>query len=189
MLSFCIVSSTPNLSLTWASRWGWFFLKTNLTIRNGGTESQSSTQSNLLTNFFVLRFNILLSFLNILLLYGNQRPHRKRGIYLLNGGGNLCSFCNDHLEATHHLFSTCTFTYHIWQSMYKWLDISSALPLNPFNNYLSHLGMAKDKKGQNVWRIIWLATIWAIWLHMNDIIFNHIRLSSLHLLDSARVNA
>ncbi|KAF1893987.1 hypothetical protein Lal_00003902 [Lupinus albus] len=67
--------------------------------------------------------------------------------------------------------------------------ISSALPLTPFNHYLSHLGMAKDKKGQNVWRIIWLAIIWAIWLHRNDIIFNHVRLSSLHLLDSARVNA
>ncbi|KAF1867299.1 hypothetical protein Lal_00049728 [Lupinus albus] len=109
-----------------------------------------------------------------------------RGISLFNGGGNLCSFCNDHLESTHHLFSTCTFTYHIWQSMYKWLDISNALPLTPFNHYLSHLGMTKDKKEKNVWRIIWLATIWAIWLHRNDIIFNHVRPSSLHLLDSAR---
>ncbi|KAF1868532.1 hypothetical protein Lal_00035970 [Lupinus albus] len=78
----------------------------------------------------------------------------RRDISLLNDGGNLCSFCNDHLEFTHHLFYTCTFTYHIWQSMYKWLGFSSALSLTPFHHYLSHLGMTKDKKGHNVWRII-----------------------------------
>ncbi|KAF1860863.1 hypothetical protein Lal_00000277 [Lupinus albus] len=115
--------------------WEWFFLKTNMTIGNGSTKSQNNTQSNLLTNLFhSVQHSSLISQHSSFLwkskappkvitfvwrLFQDRIPTKdaliRRGISLLNGGGNLCSFCNDHLESTHHLFSTCTFTYYIWQ--------------------------------------------------------------------------
>ncbi|KAF1866492.1 hypothetical protein Lal_00017875 [Lupinus albus] len=44
------------------------------------------------------------------------------------------------------------------------------------------------KKGWKAWSIIWFATVWAIWRHQNDIIFNKTSLSIHHILDNAIVN-
>ncbi|KAF1866422.1 hypothetical protein Lal_00017805 [Lupinus albus] len=113
----------------------------------------------------------------------------RRGVSLINGGGALCSLCNDQLESFHHLFFSCSFSYSVWQLIYKWLDIYVALPLGPIKHFLHHLGMIKDRKNRHVWSIIWLVTVWALWRSRNDSIFNNVRLSSLQILDAARVNA
>ncbi|KAF1892130.1 hypothetical protein Lal_00036486 [Lupinus albus] len=112
----------------------------------------------------------------------------KRGVPLHTNGRLLCSFCNDHSETSTHLFSSCSVTYSVWQSIYKWLGIHVVLPLNPLHHFLNHIGMVSDKKSWKVWSSIWLATIWAIWLHRNDIIFNNIQTTTNRILDTARVN-
>ncbi|KAF1878600.1 hypothetical protein Lal_00047270 [Lupinus albus] len=112
----------------------------------------------------------------------------RRGVTFLQGSGLLCPFCNDDLESAFHLFSSCTVTYYVWQSIYNWLNITVTLHQNPFHHYLNHLGLVNDKKGWKAWSTIWFATIWAIWRHRNDIIFNKVRLSINHIVDTARVN-
>ncbi|KAF1866712.1 hypothetical protein Lal_00018097 [Lupinus albus] len=92
----------------------------------------------------------------------------RRGITFSDGGGLLCPFCNDDLESAFHLFSSCK---------------------NPFHHYLNHLGLVNANKGWKAWSIIWFATVWAIWRHRNDIIFNKTSISIHHILDNAKVNA
>ncbi|KAE9593826.1 hypothetical protein Lalb_Chr18g0047181 [Lupinus albus] len=44
-------------------------------------------------------------------------------------------------------------------------------------------------QGRKVWSIIWLATVWAIWRHQNDVIFYKVCPSITLILDTAKVNA
>ncbi|KAF1870610.1 hypothetical protein Lal_00025934 [Lupinus albus] len=104
-----------------------------------------------------------------------------------DGGGLLCPFCKDDLESAFHLFSSCKVTYSVWQSIYNWLNITVTLPQNPFHHYLNHLGLVNANKGWKAWSIIWFATVWAIWRHRNDIIFNKTSLSIHHILDNAKM--
>ncbi|KAF1894118.1 hypothetical protein Lal_00004037 [Lupinus albus] len=111
-----------------------------------------------------------------------------RGVSMLNGGGAQCSLCSDKLESSQHLLFSCSFSYSMWQLIYKWLDISVVLPFQPINHFLYHLGMVKLRKNCHIWSTIWLATVWALWRSRNDTIFNNARHSSLHILDAAPVN-
>ncbi|KAF1861709.1 hypothetical protein Lal_00026130, partial [Lupinus albus] len=111
----------------------------------------------------------------------------RMGVSSITGDGLLCSLCNDHYESTHHLFSTCNLTYHVWQLIYKWLDFSIVLPINTHHHFLYHMGLVNDRKCWKFWGVIWLATIWEIWLSRNDLIFNNVSPSPHQILDSARV--
>ncbi|KAF1888790.1 hypothetical protein Lal_00036832 [Lupinus albus] len=111
----------------------------------------------------------------------------KRDIPLNNGGDLHCVFCNDTPETANHLFSNCKLSYSIWQLLYNWLNISVALPLTPINHFTHHLGMMHNRKRWKVWSVVWLATIWALWLTRNDIIFNNVTISSHKILDYAKV--
>ncbi|KAF1871554.1 hypothetical protein Lal_00020348 [Lupinus albus] len=45
----------------------------------------------------------------------------KRGVPLLNDGDSLCVLCKSHPETATHLFSSCNFSYSVWQLIYNWL--------------------------------------------------------------------
>ncbi|KAF1893310.1 hypothetical protein Lal_00001766 [Lupinus albus] len=109
----------------------------------------------------------------------------RRGVSFPMGDGLSCPFCNDHPESSAHIFSSCFFTYTVWQLFYNWLNISVALHKSPIHNFIYHMGMVKDKKRWSLWSVLWLATIWAIWLSRNDIIFNASK--PYHIFESARV--
>ncbi|KAE9598418.1 hypothetical protein Lalb_Chr15g0080621 [Lupinus albus] len=49
--------------------------------------------------------------------------------------------------------------------------------------------MVHNRKRWKVWSVVWLATIWALWLTKNDIIFNNVTTFSHKILDSAKVKA
>ncbi|KAF1894861.1 hypothetical protein Lal_00022355 [Lupinus albus] len=126
-------------------------------------------------------------------LFQNRIPTKdallKRGVPLTNGGGLSCAFCNDHPESTNHLFSSCNLSYSVWQLIYKWLNISIVLPLNPSDHFTHHLGLVKNRKCWKTWSVILIATIWALWLARNDLIFNNINPSINKILDSAKVKS
>ncbi|KAF1871848.1 hypothetical protein Lal_00020643, partial [Lupinus albus] len=46
-----------------------------------------------------------------------------------------------------------------------------------------------DKKSCKFWSVVWLATVWAIWLSRNDLIFNNTSITPQHILESARVKS
>ncbi|KAF1861525.1 hypothetical protein Lal_00025877 [Lupinus albus] len=126
-------------------------------------------------------------------LFQNRTPTKaalfRQDVYFSDGGGILCSFCNELPKTSTHLFSSCDLSYAVWQLIYKWLDISVVLPLDPIQHLMCHMGMVKDRKLWKFWSVIWFASIWAIWLSRNDFIFNNVRPSLLHILDSAKVNS
>ncbi|KAF1891499.1 hypothetical protein Lal_00012388 [Lupinus albus] len=78
---------------------------------------------------------------------------------------------------------------NVWQSIFNWLGISFALPLSPITHYSSFLGVAKNKKCWKTWSIIWLATMWALWLARNDVVFNNSKPTILQILNSVKVKS
>ncbi|KAF1893871.1 hypothetical protein Lal_00002411 [Lupinus albus] len=64
-----------------------------------------------------------------------------------------------------------------------------ALPLVPIHHFSSFLGLAKNRKCWKLWNVIWLATIWALWLARNDIVFNNAQPSIHKILNSSKVNS
>ncbi|KAF1860593.1 hypothetical protein Lal_00021637 [Lupinus albus] len=92
-------------------------------------------------------------------------------------------------QSANHLFSCCTFSYSVWQLIYNWLDFCIALPPTPISHFTHHLGMVKNRKHWKAWSVIWLATIWALWLARNDIVFYMKKTSINNILNSAKVKA
>ncbi|KAF1871323.1 hypothetical protein Lal_00020115 [Lupinus albus] len=113
----------------------------------------------------------------------------RKGVTAIGTDGILCSFCREHSESSHHLFSSCSFTFSVWQLVYNWLGISIVLHHNTSTHFLNHMGLVKDKKCYKVWSVVWLATVWAIWLSRNDLIFNSNLNTPQQILDSARVKS
>ncbi|KAF1894928.1 hypothetical protein Lal_00022422 [Lupinus albus] len=113
----------------------------------------------------------------------------RRGVLPTDANDTLCSFCHENPESSNHLFSSCSFSYLVWQLVYKWLDISVALHHNTHIHFLNHMGLIKDKKSCKFWSVVWLATVWAIWLSRNDLIFNNTSITPQHILESARVKS
>ncbi|XP_058741406.1 protein NRT1/ PTR FAMILY 4.2-like [Vicia villosa] len=95
-----------------------------------------------------------------------------RGI--LNSSSSLdCVFCEEVDETLLHSFSLCHNVAIVWKEMAEWIG----LDYNCFDNfkenlwYWSNFCRAKKVKRGNE-GIVWLAIIWSIWLHRNDIVFN-----------------
>ncbi|XP_058783249.1 uncharacterized protein LOC131657919 [Vicia villosa] len=96
-----------------------------------------------------------------------------RGI--LNSSSNLeCVICKDFYETLQHSFLLCCNAAIVWMEMSGWIGLS-------FNNILdfkesfwywsSFCRAKKVKRGKE--GVIWLAILWSIWLHRNDILFNN----------------
>ncbi|KAF1863808.1 hypothetical protein Lal_00030918 [Lupinus albus] len=83
----------------------------------------------------------------------------RRGILPTDANHTLCSFCHEKPESSNHLFSSWSFTYLVWQLVYKWLDISVALHHNTHILFLNHMGLIKDKKSCKFWSVVWLTTV------------------------------
>ncbi|KAF1890936.1 hypothetical protein Lal_00037507 [Lupinus albus] len=113
----------------------------------------------------------------------------KRGVLSLTNGDMFCSYCKDESKSSTHLFSSCSISYSAWQLLYKWLGFDVVLPLNPILHYLNHLGLVSTSKCWKAWSSIWLAIVWVIWRHRNDIIFNNARRNINVILDNSRVTA
>ncbi|KAF1871660.1 hypothetical protein Lal_00020454 [Lupinus albus] len=77
----------------------------------------------------------------------------------------------------------------VWQLIYNWMNIYVALPLSPSTNYSIFFGLVKTRKSWKLWSIILHATIWALWLARNDIVFNKANLSLQQILNSVKVKS
>ncbi|CAL0318787.1 unnamed protein product [Lupinus luteus] len=51
------------------------------------------------------------------------------------------------------------------------------------------MGLNPTNRLSKYWSVIWLATIWTIWLARNDFIFNSIRLITHKIFEDARFKA
>jgi hypothetical protein len=95
-----------------------------------------------------------------------------RGI-LLNPNDLLCVFCSLHIEDSGHLFLTCQFSKGVWSEIANWVGKNIAIVTACWNHFLLFGNLVNLKKGGGrVSRLIWLATMWSIWKHRNNVIFN-----------------
>ncbi|KAL0411967.1 UNVERIFIED_CONTAM: hypothetical protein Slati_3786400 [Sesamum latifolium] len=82
-----------------------------------------------------------------------------------------CSFCINTIESASHLFFACPFSAHVWTDIRQWLDISRRMSTLPS----AVKWLKKEKTGsfvQNKVRAITSAcTIYSLWRHRNEVIF------------------
>ncbi|XP_058752626.1 uncharacterized protein LOC131625814 [Vicia villosa] len=95
-----------------------------------------------------------------------------RGI--LNSSSNLdCVTCNIFSESLQHSFLLCRNTATVWMEMSEWIGLGYTNFLDFKESFLywsSFCRVKKVKRGKE--GVIWLAIIWSIWLHRNDVVFN-----------------
>lgn len=84
----------------------------------------------------------------------------------------VCVFCREHPEPTPHLFFSYRVIYNIWLSCNNWIGNQGALPREGMAHFHQHVLMCKSKKVNGMWKTIWFAKIWIVWLSINAFIFN-----------------
>jgi hypothetical protein len=94
-----------------------------------------------------------------------------RGI-LTNSLDLHCIFCSQIVEDCDHLFFSFQFSKGIWGAISRWLGKTIPTGVDRWTHFLMFGDLVSLKKGGGrVNRLIWLATMWSIWKHMNEVIF------------------
>ncbi|XP_058759651.1 uncharacterized protein LOC131632958 [Vicia villosa] len=108
-------------------------------------------------------------------LFRNRLPTREmlvsRGV-VLPLVNSFCIFCGNDTETMHHLFFRCGVVKKIWSEIEFWVGKSNGVFEECFSHFMEwhsffDVNMVKVRK----LGIIWLATIWAIWLVRNGVCF------------------
>lgn len=87
---------------------------------------------------------------------------------------SICVLCNEALETTNHLFLHCKVSWKVWAEIQHWLGVNLITPLNLFSHWRCWDGLTHNTKTvKKGFRLIWHATIWAIWKARNGVIFNN----------------
>ena len=95
----------------------------------------------------------------------------------------MCPFCGGVMEEAAHLFFSCSKILPLWWESLCWVNLVTALPLNPRDHYLQHvLGFVEGKK-QIKWRCWWIAITSTIWKHRNRIVFYNETLDGSKLIE------
>lgn len=100
-----------------------------------------------------------------------------------------CPICNLHPESQDHLFRKCHVTQRVWGC--SSFGIASAMPDNISVDawLINFLNLFFNQDGDDQGRVIeFMAIIWAIWLHRNEIIFRNMRVSVEVILNLAQAH-
>ncbi|XP_071712948.1 uncharacterized protein [Rutidosis leptorrhynchoides] len=83
----------------------------------------------------------------------------------------LCVWCMVEVETIDHLLLHCKWSTCIWKDLFRWWSIRWVIPRTVSDfSYDWYFGMGV--KASKFWKMIGPATIWAIWMARNDIMFN-----------------
>jgi hypothetical protein len=86
--------------------------------------------------------------------------------------GTKCVFCEKHQETENHLFFSCNFAYKVWMKIMFWLRFQFVLSeLCHVNLMAFKLCLPWKKNMDSRGYIIWLATVWQLWLTRNNLNF------------------
>lgn len=105
-------------------------------------------------------------------------------------GDNLvCPFCLSAQETTTHLFLFCRFYHCIWMHIYSWLGLKVVMSSDLRCHFSKHDGLAYNSQFRKHWRLLWFSTIWTLWLHQNDIVFNSGKLEFDKVIEMIKINS
>lgn len=93
----------------------------------------------------------------------------KRGI-IQQGAVGMSVLCSEKEENLNHLLFSCTFAWKVWMRCYNWIGIRTALAENPNEHYRLHSHLL-PAAAERLWRTVWTAVTWYVWLHRNDVTF------------------
>ncbi|XP_071719602.1 uncharacterized protein [Rutidosis leptorrhynchoides] len=84
---------------------------------------------------------------------------------------SVCVFCRVEVESVNHLLIHCKWTSSIWTELFRWWNIRWVIPRSIVDfSFDWYYGMGI--KASRFWKLIGPATIWAIWMTRNDVVFN-----------------
>jgi len=101
--------------------------------------------------------------------------------------GPNCVWCGLVPESTTHIFLHCDMVMNIWRKLMEWLDLNLLMPHNIFIHWECWSGGSMNKMVRKGLRMIWQATIWAIWRARNDCIFNTVVTRWEEVVDEIKV--
>ncbi|XP_071708486.1 uncharacterized protein [Rutidosis leptorrhynchoides] len=82
-----------------------------------------------------------------------------------------CGWCLSYVESIDHLFLHCSWSFKVWASLFYWWNVSWIIPssiLEFSHDWGNGLGINASK----LWKLIGPATLWAIWIARNELVFN-----------------
>jgi len=94
----------------------------------------------------------------------------KRGVNVLS---SQCIMCGNGEESVQYLFYECNFTWTVWKICDKWVDLVSVSQNTPKEHFQQFRLPRSSTKGKEWWRCMWIAIVWTILTHKNDIIFKN----------------
>jgi hypothetical protein len=70
--------------------------------------------------------------------------------------------------------------------VFRWVRKSFILGMQKWNYFISFGNLFKKKKGGRINHLIWLATMWYIWKHRNNVVFNGTIQNASFILDDIK---
>lgn len=86
-------------------------------------------------------------------------------------GSVTCIFCSRDTENHSHLFFTCEFAYRVWMAVNLWSGTMGPMFNHGINHFLEFAGTIKGRARRRSRHIIWMATVWVLWITRNNVIF------------------
>lgn len=93
----------------------------------------------------------------------------KRGITM----DRSCVLYGQEDESLSHLFDSCGITDGIWMSISSWLGNNLQFSLAKLKSFFHNSAKISNRPLRITVAVVWLATVWSLWLNRNDIIFNN----------------
>ena len=109
----------------------------------------------------------------------------RRGVNIQN---NICLLYSKVVETIQHLLIGCEVGQKVWDNCDNWLDISSVRHNDVLNHFRNFYVIGLGRKGNQVWKGVWVAITYEIWKHRNWIVFPDRRVDTVELFIVAQSN-
>jgi len=100
----------------------------------------------------------------------------RRGVNIHN---NFCPLCSKAEETMQHLFIGCKVAQKVWDNCDNWLDMSSVRHNDVVSHFRNFYAIGLGRKGNQVWKEVWVAIVNEIWTHRNEIVFQEGRVDAV----------
>jgi hypothetical protein len=110
--------------------------------------------------------------------------------HVLQPDNNLCVSGCGVIETTDHLFVGCCVFGTVWQLICKWLGISFVSPGSINDHFLQFIHLAGMPRSSHIYfKVIWLASTWAIWKDRNNRVFTNEVIDIHNILEKVKRNS
>ncbi|XP_028113519.1 uncharacterized protein LOC114311591 [Camellia sinensis] len=93
-------------------------------------------------------------------------------IGILDGSAStLCIFCQEQQETAEHVLISCHLVWKVWTGLLQWWGTTWVVPNSVSNLLLWWSGFDCRKSERRIWNAIPLVTLWSIWKHRNECLF------------------